>query len=253
MDCWAGFASYNDRSRVRHEGEPCTCSVGSAHLTGNEFETDLGTTSGATIYEYICCTGDPSPERERGGEQCGDYGDELPVGALLAIILFPSVTWFACTVCFSYQRQARARRSAAQVPIVGATNPPQPHEVDVVAGAAGWAGLFTTNGSAAHMDSRLEAHMTRQEYSDLFARIDETTAATTGFRCWHLLFWPPTIAFWVCGGFMMALWGAQYEEHASNAAVGQHATPFFAARRAQGLSYVLIPVRHSQAHTTTDT
>lgn len=63
-DCWAGS-----------EIEPCTCSKGTARLTGrtheepgNEIHKDQEYT---TYYEYTCCTGEESAKNQ--GESCGDY------------------------------------------------------------------------------------------------------------------------------------------------------------------------------------
>ena len=146
---------------------------------------------------------------------------------------------------FMFRRQSNAAKVACEVPLSGGGDP-LPNEIDVVADGHGFDAPFHTHGSAARMDPRLEPHMTRQEYEQLFRTISATTAEQVKPPCIVHLLWVPMIAFWLLGGFMIVLWAAKHAEYTCNGAVGQHATPFFASK--PGVSYVLIPGKHGGKH-----
>merc|ERR1719506_2071693 len=75
-DCWAGS-----------DVERCTCSRGSARMTG-------GTTyyEGKTYYEYTCCPDDGYNQ----GEECGDYNPDADtvagiIGGVFILFLFLAI------------------------------------------------------------------------------------------------------------------------------------------------------------------
>ena len=68
-DCWAG--------RGGVPGEPCTCSQGSARLTG---ETTMY--RGDKYYKYTCCDGG-----DNVGEECGDCCSNVALAIFLIIVL----------------------------------------------------------------------------------------------------------------------------------------------------------------------
>ena len=81
-DCWAGRGGVLDR------GEPCTCSQGSARLTG---ETTVY--RGDRIYKYTCCDGG-----DNVGEECGDCCTNVGLMVSLVIVL-PICCCFCIVAC----------------------------------------------------------------------------------------------------------------------------------------------------------
>lgn len=76
-DCWAGTPS-----------EPCTCSTGSARVTGNTMMFE-----GQKYYEYTCCSdgGSDSDTSENCGDCCTNW---------LAIVIAVSVVIACCSTCW---------------------------------------------------------------------------------------------------------------------------------------------------------
>lgn len=104
-DCWAGAAF-----------EPCTCSTGSARMTGATLDYE-----GTTYHEYTCCPDGSGIDTQ--GEICGDYIRHWVVGVIFgAIVCIAICCGIGC--CFVGCRPGGCcnRRTGHPVPPGGSNN-----------------------------------------------------------------------------------------------------------------------------------
>lgn len=106
-DCWAGSKS-----------EACTCSKGSARMTGDKMEY-----KGSTYYQYTCCTSEDNGKNV--GEKCGDHDGHkvlIIIGIVIAVLFVLSVI---VGLCLCYRSNPCCSRNRFTSPGQVHSPPPQ--------------------------------------------------------------------------------------------------------------------------------
>jgi hypothetical protein len=138
----------------------------------------------------------------------------------------------------------KAKKAAEAFPQCGHVPTPQ-NAVDIPSDDASLNSTFYGMGRAEMMPSELEPFLSRQEFGEAFININNMIRATTGFRYWHLIFYPACLLFWPLGGFMLMVWGVERTKSQHITAIGTYMEPLC---RAKGLSYVVMASTQAGKH-----